>query len=170
MDSCAVWFGFFCFCKQKTAYEMRISDWSSDVCSSDLAAEWRGMREQPFVYVFGRTHFAVSYFGANVFPETVAIGLEQPDIAPHVTGKFVLQAHEGIDTAPHLALAIELAPGAAAIDPDSIADAVLAQLLRLNSEFKNYTPPEYQHPRVTLHPAGDPDWFPVGVQHRYTRR
>src|SRR3546814_1757754 len=26
---------FFC-CKQKTAYEMRISDWSSDVCSSDL--------------------------------------------------------------------------------------------------------------------------------------
>src|SRR3546814_5826227 len=29
------WFFFF---KQKTAYEMRISDWSSDVCSSDLLA------------------------------------------------------------------------------------------------------------------------------------
>src|SRR3546814_1764941 len=29
-------YGFFFF-KQKTAYEMRISDWSSDVCSSDLA-------------------------------------------------------------------------------------------------------------------------------------
>src|SRR3546814_2804575 len=27
------------FFKQKTAYEMRISDWSSDVCSSDLAGE-----------------------------------------------------------------------------------------------------------------------------------
>src|SRR3546814_1776647 len=27
---------FFCFFKQKTAYEMRIRDWSSDVCSSDL--------------------------------------------------------------------------------------------------------------------------------------
>src|SRR3546814_2895680 len=27
------------FLKQKTAYEMRISDWSSDVCSSDLTAE-----------------------------------------------------------------------------------------------------------------------------------
>src|SRR3546814_6402046 len=26
------------FFKQKTAYEMRISDWSSDVCSSDLSA------------------------------------------------------------------------------------------------------------------------------------
>src|SRR3546814_3851129 len=27
---------FTCFFKQKTAYEMRISDWSADVCSSDL--------------------------------------------------------------------------------------------------------------------------------------
>src|SRR3546814_6601509 len=34
-----IWFMFifvFFFFKQKTAYEMRISDWSSDVCSSDL--------------------------------------------------------------------------------------------------------------------------------------
>src|SRR3546814_3004499 len=30
-------FEVFFFFKQKTAYEMRISDWSSDVCSSDLA-------------------------------------------------------------------------------------------------------------------------------------
>src|SRR3546814_10474172 len=29
----------FFFFKQKTAYEMRISDWSSDVCSSDLISE-----------------------------------------------------------------------------------------------------------------------------------
>src|SRR3546814_3432346 len=30
----------FFFFKQKTAYEMRISDWSSDVCSSDLADDY----------------------------------------------------------------------------------------------------------------------------------
>src|SRR3546814_64773 len=38
----------FFFFKQKTAYEMRISDWSSDVCSSDLSASWRsrGRRER----------------------------------------------------------------------------------------------------------------------------
>src|SRR3546814_6902131 len=34
-ESIVLVFGFFFF-KQKTAYEMRISDWSSDVCSSDL--------------------------------------------------------------------------------------------------------------------------------------
>src|SRR3546814_9942415 len=40
----------FFFFKQKTAYEMRISDWSSDVCSSDLprhvcADDWGGCLE-----------------------------------------------------------------------------------------------------------------------------
>src|SRR3546814_7632090 len=35
MCLCVLMFFFF---KQKTAYEMRISDWSSDVCSSDLAS------------------------------------------------------------------------------------------------------------------------------------
>src|SRR3546814_10918892 len=33
---CDIGLFLFFFCKQKTAYEMRISDWSSDVCSSDL--------------------------------------------------------------------------------------------------------------------------------------
>src|SRR3546814_6664096 len=42
---------FFCFFffKQKTAYEMRISDWSSDVCSSDLAAVAEAVRRTKVV-------------------------------------------------------------------------------------------------------------------------
>src|SRR3546814_9534371 len=39
-----VWIFSFFFCKQKTAYEVRISDWSSDVCSSDLPAGAIGAR------------------------------------------------------------------------------------------------------------------------------
>src|SRR3546814_2564459 len=37
----------FFFFKQKTAYEMRISDWSSDVCSSDLIGSSGCARRQP---------------------------------------------------------------------------------------------------------------------------
>src|SRR3546814_6578529 len=41
-DACRLYGGVsFFFCKQKTAYEMRISDWSSDVCASDLTREPR---------------------------------------------------------------------------------------------------------------------------------
>src|SRR3546814_4375912 len=36
------------FVKQKTAYEMRISDWSSDVCSSDLAEMQQRALTRPF--------------------------------------------------------------------------------------------------------------------------
>src|SRR3546814_7370040 len=47
------------FFKQKTAYEMRISDWSSDVCSSDLPAPqdswlWRVRRSQDQRFPRGR--------------------------------------------------------------------------------------------------------------------
>src|SRR3546814_1900106 len=38
---------FFLFFKQKTAYEMRISDWSSDVCSSDLSLRSISRQERP---------------------------------------------------------------------------------------------------------------------------
>src|SRR3546814_1039565 len=37
----------FFFFKQKTAYDMRISDWSSDVCSSDLNGAW--FLAEPFI-------------------------------------------------------------------------------------------------------------------------
>src|SRR3546814_7897966 len=42
----SLYFSVFCifFFKQKTAYEMRISDWSSDVCSSDLCLRQRAER------------------------------------------------------------------------------------------------------------------------------
>src|SRR3546814_13729473 len=47
---------FFCFFKQKTAYEMRISDWSSDVCSSDLfATAWRVSDHSKPIGIDGRT-------------------------------------------------------------------------------------------------------------------
>src|SRR3546814_2266647 len=39
----SVYLCFFFFFKQKTAYEMRISDWSSDVCSSDLLEYAHGL-------------------------------------------------------------------------------------------------------------------------------
>src|SRR3546814_3467913 len=56
------------FCKQKTAYEMRISDWSSDVCSSDLALQretthfwnWRGEKPNGKAKSTGRMAWGVT--------------------------------------------------------------------------------------------------------------
>src|SRR3546814_4669963 len=53
--------GFVFFFKQKTAYEMRISDWSSDVCSSDLfiyrpdaRRRRQGCGERIYLHIIGR--------------------------------------------------------------------------------------------------------------------
>src|SRR3546814_8726296 len=54
--------------KQKMAYEMRISDWSSDVCSSDLAGERTGCRRRPargFGTASGRFSFARTHAREN---------------------------------------------------------------------------------------------------------
>ncbi|MEV6602938.1 phenylacetate--CoA ligase family protein [Kutzneria sp. NPDC051319] len=124
--------------------------------------------ELPFVFVFGRSLFTVSFFGANVYPENVTVGLEQPGISDFVTGKFVLEAVEDDNRDRRLRITVELAPGRTG-DVDAVAVSIRDQLLRLNSEFAHYVPAERQLPEVELRPAGDPEYFPVGVKHRYTR-
>jgi phenylacetate-CoA ligase len=139
----------------------------------DPAATLEGVqtREQPFVFVFGRIGFAVSYYGANVFPENVAPGLEAAAIAPHVTGKFVLEAAHGHDEDVALRLNVELLPGRSP-DPElaaGIARAVRTEVERQNSEYRSYVPEARRTPEVALLPHADPEYFPKGVKHRYTR-
>lgn len=131
----------------------------------------RGKHRLPFVYVFGRAAFTVSYFGANIYPENIAVGLECAPVDWWVTGKFVLESREDTDRDRYLAIAVELAPGVEATPQlqQTITESILTHLRRLNSEFAHYTPAEYQRPRVTLHPTGDPEYFPPGIKHRYTR-
>jgi phenylacetate-CoA ligase len=132
----------------------------------------RAVRPLPFAYVFGRADFTISYFGANVYPENVTVGLEQAPIDEWVTGKFVMQAREDDDRNLYLSIVVELGPDVPASQDqaDVIADSILRHLLRLNSEFAHYVPTERQRPRIELAPQGSPDYFPVGVKHRYTRR
>src|SRR3546814_8659443 len=71
----------FFFFKQKTAYEMRISDWSSDVCSSDLLDS-----------------------GVHLNEDVVAVGVEQElDRARVAVADLLGEAHGvGADPVPQL--------------------------------------------------------------------
>ncbi|NBV74650.1 MAG: phenylacetate--CoA ligase family protein [Methylococcaceae bacterium] len=128
-------------------------------------------RQQPLVFVFGRADFTVSFYGANIYPENIAVGLEQEAVNQWLSGKFVLETNDDANGDKYLQIAVELLPGIAADSSkaEQIAISVQQQLLRLNSEFKHYTPAERQLPQITLHTFADPDYFPLGVKHRYTR-
>src|SRR3546814_9087119 len=67
MSLCSLFF----FFKPKTAYEMRISDWSSDVCSSDLADCGLG--------AFDGVHQRAATIGGDVVADTLHVGLKLGD-------------------------------------------------------------------------------------------
>src|SRR3546814_15991566 len=69
---------FFFFFKQKTAYEMRISDWSSDVCSSDLRTDR-----------YGRPPGTRGWRVASLMEHIPWAQLYRPDLAFNQDGSFM---------------------------------------------------------------------------------
>src|SRR5690606_21570879 len=114
--------------------------------------------ERPFAYVFGRSRFTVSYYGANVYPENISVGLEQPEVAGLVTGKFVMEVAEDSRRDRHLTVTVELAPGEQPTDgtAEAVGASILPQLRRLNSEFAHYVPEARQSPVIRLRETGAP--------------
>ncbi len=129
------------------------------------------VRPLPFAYVFGRSRFAVSIYGANVFPETMAAALEHTSVAAQVTGKFVMQVVTETDENKQLHVAVELAAGH---EPSAelaarVTLAITRELEQHNSEYWGYVPAARRVPKVTLYRRQHPEWFPPGVKHRYSR-
>jgi phenylacetate-CoA ligase len=148
-----------------------MKDHGADPAAQLAPDDTHGDYALPFVYLFGRADFTLSYYGANIYPENVSVGLEQPPLTDWASGKFVMQITRDADDNPRLAIAVELLPGVAGNEAvtAAVVKSIHTELCRLNSEFANYVPAERQAPLVTLYPEGDPGYFPQGVKHRYTR-
>src|SRR3546814_6655399 len=80
---------FFLFFKQKTAYEMRISDWSSDVCSSDLISMIMGPCAGGAVYSPAMTDFIF------MVKDTAYMFVTGPDVVKTVTHETVTHEQLG---------------------------------------------------------------------------
>src|SRR3546814_7098458 len=108
---CLMFVFFFFFFKQKTAYEMRISDWSSDVCSSDLE-----------VLDQARTLFGARFFedGAARHDDVAAAAIHLEDL------EGLRQVHERADVAHGADIDLRTGKerhGAAEVDGEAALDA-----------------------------------------------
>src|SRR3546814_16558799 len=89
------------FFKQKTAYEMRISDWSSDVCSSDLQANrYVGAAEQ---VIDMKLSLPQQLLGAFALADVLSMGVVAPAAARDNDNQRSEPAHKA--TTPHKATA-----------------------------------------------------------------
>src|SRR3546814_8342377 len=66
--------------KHKTAYEMRISDWSSDVCSSDLTWHFQTVHKDVWDYDLGSTATLVDVPVAGASVPAIILPSKQGDI------------------------------------------------------------------------------------------
>src|SRR3546814_2562510 len=106
----------FVFFKQKTAYEMRISDWSSDVCSSDLRGHRTGKPKGGYPRFWGRHAVTAALANPNrtvrkIWGTRDALG--ELDLAPGLPLVYSDVADLGRmvpHDAPHQGLVVEVEP------------------------------------------------------------
>eukprot|EP01103_Thecamoeba_quadrilineata_P005842 TRINITY_DN15593_c0_g1_i1.p1 TRINITY_DN15593_c0_g1~~TRINITY_DN15593_c0_g1_i1.p1 ORF type:complete len:502 (-),score=71.47 TRINITY_DN15593_c0_g1_i1:8-1513(-) len=137
----------------------------------EITKEGWTVRKMPFVFVYGRQHWVVSVFGANVYVENIMAALDSTEIAPRVTGKFILTTTHDSDSDVRLHIIVELVPGIPTNSPElseQIGKNILTTLKRLNSEYDHYVPEERQFPLVELREFSDQNHFRAGVKHQYT--
>src|SRR3546814_17874472 len=99
---CILWLLFLCFFKQKTAYEMRISDWSSDVCSSDLHWPGTGVAALPYAGASVRAGLIRAARVARPDPTVLAGAAEAASSSPGQLSSETLAPPAAPATAPPL--------------------------------------------------------------------
>ncbi|MEU1994981.1 phenylacetate--CoA ligase family protein [Nocardia gamkensis] len=124
-----------------------------------------------FLALRRRTDVVASFYALEIYPENIRAALEDPDVGPTVTGKFVLVTDTDARFEQTLRLRVELRDG---VCPTGGFTALLERkvvdaLLRTNSEYRRLHRAlgSAAEPRISLHRHGSAG-FETGVKHRWT--
>lgn len=124
-----------------------------------LSTKWN----LPFVYLYERSDFSVTFTGAQIYPEEIRRSLFDKSLEKLVTGKFTMIADYDRNAKNYLELNVELRKG---VDESKelvqkITNLVVEKLLKENSEYRVLYG-EYKsklHPRIKLWPNAHPLYF-----------
>jgi phenylacetate-CoA ligase len=128
----------------------------------------------PFVYVYARSDFSITFRGANIYPDEIRTALDGKQFDGVLTGRFTLIKKEDGNHNHLLEINAELANGTKlSKEIEQLAQAaIVAELCSRNSEFKNeyVSHPEKATPRVVLWPYHDPLYFHGGGKQAWVKK
>ncbi len=128
----------------------------------------------PFVYVYERSDFSVSFFAFQIYPETIRKALQEKQFEQQLTGKFTMIVSYDIKAHQQLNIHIELRPNTkeSLTLRSSTAEAIIRRLVAENSEYRKTREeyPEQTIPKLTFWPYEHPTHFQPGGKQKWVKK
>jgi phenylacetate-CoA ligase len=127
----------------------------------------------PFVYIFERSDFSVSFYAFQVYPDTIRKAIQINEMEHKITGKFTMQVDYDQKNNQKLSIHIELSANESPSDKlKNLLLKLITDLLILeNSEYcKTYKEKgELIHPEIIFHKYEDPLYFKAGIKQKWVK-
>lgn len=128
----------------------------------------------PFIYVYERSDFSVSFFAFQIYPETIRKALQANDLEKEITGKFTMLVKFDKASNQYLEINVELKHGRKKSQAlmKSVQHKIVKQLLEENSEYrKTYESyPKQTIPKIILWPYEHNTHFQPGIKQKWTKK
>ncbi|HEX5798258.1 MAG TPA: hypothetical protein VFX79_02785 [Candidatus Saccharimonadales bacterium] len=124
----------------------------------------------PFVYVYERDDFSVSYYAFLIYPDTVRRALQAVEFEKHITGKFTMEVDYDKNGNQRFKIYIEKKPTQEEKTlKDKLKKHIHTQLCEENSEYRVTAEiiGEKFQPHIYLLDNGDPDYFKPGTKQKW---
>jgi phenylacetate-CoA ligase len=128
----------------------------------------------PFVYVYERNDFSVSYYAFQIYPEMIRRPLQTSGLEDLVTGKFTMMVDYNDDGKQVFEINVELKADIVETEKinNQVMSSIVESLLTESSEFrevhKMYA--EESLPHVVLWPYEDETYFKPGVKQKWVKK
>jgi phenylacetate-CoA ligase len=128
----------------------------------------------PYVFVYERSDFSVSFFAFQIYPETIRRVLQRKEFEKRITGKFTMETQYDDEGRQKLTLHIESKEGQKTdfLFKEKIKRAIVKGLLAENSEYRE-TRKEYgkiTDPEIVFWPYEDEKFFKPGTKQKWIQK
>ncbi len=128
----------------------------------------------PFVYVYERSDFSVSFFAFQIYPETIRKALQKKEFETLVTGKFTMMVTYDHESNQRLEINIEIKHDQKETKQlsDTLQDRIINQLVLENSEYRKTREEfgEKTKPHLIFWDYEDPLFFKPGIKQKWVKK